>query len=126
MDCFSDLRFYEDFVNNFESEGTTAVEILVPLSSLFESMTGKVENIGESFALKKSPKNKSFLCAALLIFSARGQTILCGGGCAVRCRMLRSNPGLYSLDAGSIPPKFEQPKVTPDIDKWSPCGEALF
>lgn len=58
MDCFSDLRFYEDFENNFEGEGTTAVAILVPLSSLFESMTGKVENIGASFALKNPRRTR--------------------------------------------------------------------
>lgn len=30
--------------------------------------------------------------------------------------MLRSISGLYSWDAGSTPPKFKQPKMTPDID----------
>lgn len=63
-----------------------------------ESITGKVKNICESFALKP-PKNKSFLSVALLTFWA-GQFFVVGS-CPVHCGMLNSVPGLHPLDAGS-------------------------
>lgn len=96
------FRFHNTFVNIFESEGAIAVKVLVSPSffgmSGMESITGKVKNICESFALKP-PKNKSFLSVALLTFWA-GQFFVVES-CPVHCGMLNSVPGLHPLDAGS-------------------------
>lgn len=42
------------------------------------------------------------------------------GSCPGHCRMFNSNPGLYPLDASSIPsPQWRQSKTSPDIAKYS-------
>lgn len=62
LDCFSAFRFRNDIVNIFESEGASAVKILVSTSlfdiSGIDSITGKVENICESFALKNPQRTR--------------------------------------------------------------------
>lgn len=44
------------------------------------------------------------------IIDSLGQRSLGRGGCPEHCRMFCGIPGLYSLDASSIPPSCENPK----------------
>lgn len=128
LDCFSDLRFCEDFVNNFAREGTTAVKILAcPFLSFWYTRHWINDRTSRKYlwvSLSQIPKEQEFLMRGTP--HILGQAVLCGGGCAVHGRMLRSIPGLCSLDAGHTPPKFQQPKMTPDIDKSSPCEKHSF